>query len=117
MPNRRSSQSEWFRGHPFSGMNRIVSVDVTQVLAVVGEVRAKLALPDNDYSWSSFGDAEAALSEIDELVAEVQARGKVPFMLRVLFAPTGPIQEVSLSSGWGDEFIALADRFDAAAES
>jgi hypothetical protein len=98
-------------------MNRIVSVDVMQVLAVVGEVRAKLALPDNDYSWSSFGDAEAALSEIDELVAEVQARGKVPFMLRVLFAPTGPIQEVSLSSGWGDEFIALADRFDAAAES
>jgi hypothetical protein len=90
--------------------------DVTQVLAVVGEVRALLALPDNDYSWSSFGDAEAALNEIDELVAEVRAGGEVPFMLRVLFAPTGPIQEVSLSSGWGDEFVALADRFDAAAD-
>ena len=35
--------------------------------------------------------------------------------MAVLFLPTGPIQEVSLSSGWGDEFVALADRFDAAA--
>ena len=27
---------------------------------------------------------------------------------------TGPIQEVALSSGWGDAFLDLADRFDAA---
>jgi hypothetical protein len=31
-----------------------------------------------------------------------------------LFAPTGPIQEVSLSSGWGDMFLELAKRMDAA---
>jgi hypothetical protein len=35
-----------------------------------------------------------------------------PYELRVLFAPTGPIQEVSVSSGWGDAFLELADRFD-----
>ena len=35
-----------------------------------------------------------------------------PMVIRVLFAPTGPIQEVSLSSGWGHEFIKLAERFD-----
>jgi hypothetical protein len=34
--------------------------------------------------------------------------------LDVLFLPTGPIQEVSLSSGWGDEFLQLAERYDAA---
>jgi hypothetical protein len=34
--------------------------------------------------------------------------------LRVLFLPTGPIQEVSVSSGWGDAFLELANRFDAA---
>jgi hypothetical protein len=31
-----------------------------------------------------------------------------------LFAPTGPLQEVSLNSGWGAEFLALVARFDAA---
>jgi hypothetical protein len=35
--------------------------------------------------------------------------------LKVLFAPTGSIQEVSVSSGWGEEFLGLAARFDKAA--
>jgi hypothetical protein len=26
--------------------------------------------------------------------------------------PTGPLQELSLDSGWGAEFVDLADRFD-----
>jgi hypothetical protein len=34
--------------------------------------------------------------------------------LSILFAPTGSIQEVSLSSGWGDELIHLSVDFDRA---
>ncbi|WP_147433135.1 hypothetical protein [Catellatospora citrea] len=82
---------------------------------LLGEVRAWLARPDNDFSWSSFLDADAALVELDGLTTLVRAEGRVPFALSVLFAPTGPIQEVALSSGWGDEFLTLAARFDAAA--
>ena len=37
--------------------------------------------------------------------------------MSVLFAPTGPMQELSIDSGWGQEFIALADRFDEAMAS
>ena len=37
--------------------------------------------------------------------------------MQVLFAPTGPIQEVSLSSGWENDFIELANRFDDAVAS
>jgi hypothetical protein len=49
---------------------------------------------------------------------ESLAEGRLPPRLdmSMLFAPTGPIQEVSLSSGWGDKFIAVADRFDRASE-
>lgn len=90
-----------------------MSVDTAAVLAVLDDVRGCLARPDNDFSWSSFGDAQAALEEIDALSAAVRA-GEPPLMLTVLFAPTGPVQEVALSSGWGDEFLVLADRFDAA---
>ena len=73
-----------------------------------------LALPSNDYVWSSWEDADAALCEIDGLISAVES-GALPDRLdvSVLFAPTGPIQEVSLSSGWGLEFIELAARFDA----
>ncbi|WP_144126591.1 hypothetical protein [Catellatospora sichuanensis] len=89
-----------------------MGVDVATLVMVLGEVRAWLARPDNDFSWSSFLDADAALVEIDGLTAVVRAEGRVPFSLSVLFAPTGPIQEVALSSGWGEEFLTLAARFD-----
>lgn len=35
----------------------------------------------------------------------------------VLFAPTGPIQEVSLTSGWANPFLKVAERFDNAEKS
>ncbi len=85
----------------------------TTLLAVLDDARALLERPGNDFTWSSFADADAAVGEIDELAAAVRAGG-VPFALGVLFAPTGPIQEVAISSGWGQEFLILADRFDAA---
>lgn len=78
------------------------------------EARALLARPGNNFDWSSWEDEETALREVDGLIAVLEA-GRLPARLEVtvLFAPTGPIQEVSLSSGWGDEFVELADRFDA----
>jgi hypothetical protein len=60
-------------------------------------------------------DETAALREIDALIAW-NTSGEIPELvsLKVLFAPAGPIQELSVRSGWGNEFLALADRFDAA---
>jgi len=34
--------------------------------------------------------------------------------LTILFLPTGPLQDTSIDNGWGDEFVALAARFDRA---
>ncbi|WP_433222591.1 hypothetical protein ACQP00_23895 [Dactylosporangium sp. CS-047395] len=82
------------------------------LLAVLADVRALLARPDNDFAWSSFADRDGALAELDALTARVRTTGEVPSSLRILFAPTGPIQEVAISSGWGDAFLTLADRFD-----
>ncbi len=79
------------------------------------EARRLIALPENDFTWSSFIDQEAALEEIDGCIAALEAGTVDPCAIGLLFLPTGPIQEVSLSSGWGDEFVALADRFDLAA--
>src|SRR5688500_14000353 len=85
---------------------------------VLREALALLARPGNDFAWSSWAGAAAALAEVDGLLATLEA-GRLPSRLAVsvLFAPTGPIQEVSLSSGWGPEFLVLADRCDAAVEA
>lgn len=85
------------------------------LIAVLQEARALLSNPENNFIWSSWEDSSDAIAEVNGLLAQLEteelpSRGS----LEVLFLPTGPIQEVSLSSGWGDEFIELAGRFDAA---
>ena len=82
---------------------------------VLREATLLLSRADNDFSWSSWDNAEQALAEISEHIATLCAAKLPPKMeLSVLFAPTGPLQEVSISSGWGEEFLDLASRFDRA---
>ena len=84
------------------------------LLTVLRDTRLLLARPENDFTWSSWENAEAALREIDALIAIV-SKGAWPDrrQLAVLFAPTGPIQEISVSSGWSEMFLELAERLDA----
>jgi hypothetical protein len=92
---------------------------MTQALGELTEVlrdaRELLGRPENDFAWSSWTDGPHAIRELDALIAHLEA-GERPqrLTLEVLFAPTGPIQEVSLSSGWAETFHALAGRLDAA---
>jgi hypothetical protein len=83
------------------------------LLQALRETRELLARPDSDFAWSAWENAEAALREMDALIECVRS-GAIPdaTQLGALFAPTGPIQEVSLSSGWADTFLDLADRID-----
>lgn len=72
-----------------------------------------LSVPDNDFAWSSWRGAAEAEAEIQSLIGLVQS-GSTPERLSVsvLFAPTGPLQEVSLSSGWAETFLKVAEQFD-----
>ena len=85
------------------------------LVEVLREARQFLSRPDNDFAWSSWEDASAALSEIDGIISRIES-GDMPQRsdIELLFLPTGPIQEVSVSSGWGQEFLDLASRFDRA---
>lgn len=84
---------------------------VQALISVLREARGNLARPDNDVAWSSREGPDDALGELDGLIGLIGSLegGQLPprLALTVLFAPTGPIQEVSLSSGWGDEFLVL----------
>jgi hypothetical protein len=86
-----------------------------RLVEVLREARQLLSRPDNEFAWSSWEDAAAALSEIDGIIAGIES-GDMPRRsdIELLFLPTGPIQEVSVSSGWGREFLDLASRFDRA---
>ena len=86
----------------------------TPLAVILRETRDLLGRPGNDFSWSSWEDAKAADLEIDEHLRRIEQGDHSRLLdLQVLYAPTGPIQEVSVTSGWGREFLAVAERFDA----
>ena len=84
-----------------------------ELVLVLRDARALLSQAGNNFVWSGWDDAAEALAELDRLIESIE-RGKRPSRTAVwvLFAATGPIQEVSLSSGWHDEYMALASRYD-----
>jgi len=84
--------------------------DLQGLIDVMRETRRLLAFPENDFAWSAWRNQQTALGEMDEHIRTLE-RGSVP-NLSDLFLPTGRVQEVSLSSGWGEEFLRLAERFD-----
>lgn len=90
-----------------------MSAASNELLQVLRSAREYLARPGNDFFWSGWHDADAAIREIDGLIRIVET-GKLPRRedVSILFLPTGPIQEVSISSGWGDEFLSLAEQAD-----
>jgi hypothetical protein len=96
-------------GQPDADDPRVFLADVLRSAAEL------LSLPDNDFAWSAWKDKDAAVAEIASVLALIEA-GEMPERLSVsvLFAPTGPIQEVSVSSGWGQAFLKVAERYDRA---
>jgi hypothetical protein len=89
--------------------------NLQKLISVFEEARDLLAAPGNNFDWSSWSGPEEAFKEVDGILFSLR-RGALPerLSMEVLFAPTGPIQEVSISSGWGETFLSLAERFDEA---
>jgi len=90
----------------------------SELIEVLYSAIELLSLPDSDFAWSSWNNESEAILEIKCLLSAIK-RDDLPDRLRLsaIFGPTGPMQEVSLSSGWGEAFLKLAERYDFAERS
>lgn len=91
---------------------------VEELIAILEEVVGILKLPDMDVAWSHYNNVEEAVEDMNQHIARLR-RGDLSKMedLTLLFAPTGSLQEISISSGWGTPFLDIAARFDRAVEA
>jgi hypothetical protein len=87
-----------------------------ELAAVLRRIAELLSRDDCDVGWSTYERPEEIRAEIEPLLEKADAGVALGdgerARLRLLFAPTGPLQEASISSGWGTEFLSLATRFD-----
>ena len=81
---------------------------------VVNDLLAQLRATPQDTAWSSYPNGDALVADVERLSALIeQGDPDAERTLRLLFAPTGALQETALSSGWSDNYMRLADRLDA----
>lgn len=92
--------------------------DPSELATVLRRIVRLLSRPGTDVLWSGYETAADLRGEVEKYLIKIEAGDLFDddeFLgLRVLFAPTGPLQETSISSGWAREFLDLAARFDAA---
>ncbi len=94
--------------------------DRAELAAVLRRLTELLSPGDHDSNdWSGYTPAELRF-EIQSFLDDTEAGRPIDKAgwrrLKLLFAPTGALQEDSLASGWGEEYIELSSRFDQAAQ-
>jgi hypothetical protein len=98
-------------------------IDTEQLCADFQKVKAILetiksyTVKDTDVIWAGYDNVDDFLTELNEYIEQMNscdfdALGK----LELNFVPTSSYQELSISNGWGDYFLKLANQFDTLAE-
>ena len=71
-----------------------------------------LSLASQDALWSSAGVSEI-VAILDRGIESLQRGNELNRReLRLLFAPTGDLQETAIANGWSDEYMRLSTEFD-----
>jgi len=89
--------------------------DKTVIIEILETVKKLILEPKTDISWSTFNSKDELIIEIDAHIQKLKLRdfSKVTDLI-ILFAPTSDFQEISLSSGWGNRYLKISERFDVA---
>ena len=87
------------------------SFDRADLLSVLKRCR-ELTSRSDDSDWSCM-DVKDLSKNLDDAIQRLENSMPVEIkFLRFLFVVTGPLQETSLSNGWAEEFLVLAELFD-----
>lgn len=84
-----------------------------ELIKIMKEVKEIIDSPNTDVAWSRYNTVEEVINDLDSCIEQLKEKDKsVIEKLKILFAPTGTFQEISIDSGWSDKYLELANRFD-----
>ena len=88
-----------------------------ELMDVLRQAKTLVSRAGNHFGWSRWNDADHAIREIDLKISLIETQPEPdPMVVAELFVPTGAMQDLSIDSGWADEFEDLAQRFSSIAE-
>lgn len=87
----------------------------SELVDILLEVKQLLSSQDTDITWTHYSSVIEVISDLDVYIEALMKDSRFNLReLQIFFAPTGVLQEISMSSGWGKEFLEIAKRFDVA---
>ena len=82
------------------------------LISILEETKCLVLHPENNFAWS-WPDCNTAINELDRAIEQIRAHDySCSQNLSLIFAPTGNLQELAISSGWHDIYMELSSRFD-----
>lgn len=84
-----------------------------ELLEIVNEVIEICEVSPQHIDWAGYRDQAELLEDLRDHVRRLHAGDTSGLSeLRVLFLPSGPLQDIAIDSGWHNKFMTLASRFD-----
>jgi hypothetical protein len=85
---------------------------INELIVLMERVKTKIS-DDSDMTWVFSNSPKELRDEIDQCIIQIR-NGDINGLdtLNMLFAATSAFQEHSLSNGWADEYITIAEKFD-----
>jgi hypothetical protein len=83
-----------------------------KLIEIIEIIKGKIT-PETDIVWTRYNSIDELNTDLDKLIQGINTNDRETyFKLEILFAPTGSFQELSITNGWGEEFIQLSKTFD-----
>ncbi len=85
---------------------------IDEIIKIIEIVKNKIS-DSSDVVWTRYGSAKKFKDDLDTYIIRLKTNDKSCLKeLNILFLPTGSIQEHSISNGWADEYLILAEEFE-----
>lgn len=84
-----------------------------KLICLINKVIELIKLPRTNTLWSGWDTPSEAIHEFTQLLEKLENNDKTAIAeLKIIFAPTGSLQDLAISSGWSDKYADLASEFD-----
>ncbi|MVP02561.1 hypothetical protein [Paenibacillus lutrae] len=83
------------------------------LIYLIKDVINEIDVESTDVTWSKYDCTEELLNELRTYIDKILTNDdSVLQELKLCFAPTSSLQEISIENGWEDKFLEFAKKFE-----
>ena len=87
---------------------------INEIVKILNSIKTDLLVSDELVLWTSYDNVDDLKKDMENYISRLEQEDfAVLSDIETLFAPTGVLQEVSISGNWGIEFIEMGNDIDA----